>query len=99
MKVLMAALLAMSLISVTHAQNTLLPRGGESDLGPELVQTPDDAVSLQQAIAIASERVAGRVVRADTVVREGRRVHEIRIINDDNLVRTILVDAQSGSVL
>lgn len=56
-------------------------------------------VSLQQAIAIATDRVSGRVVRADTINREGRVVHEILIINDDGLVRTVHVDAATGNVL
>lgn len=56
-------------------------------------------VSLQQAIAIATERVSGRVVRADTVNREGRVVHEVLIIQDDGLVRTVRVDAETGNVL
>lgn len=53
-------------------------------------------LSLQQAIRIAESRYQGRVVRADTTVRNGRVVHEIRILGDDGRVRTVQIDAQGG---
>lgn len=53
------------------------------------------AISLQQAIEMATRRYPGRVVRADTTVRNGRVVHEIRILGDDSRVRTVQIDAQS----
>jgi hypothetical protein len=55
-------------------------------------------LSLQQAIDIATQRYGGRVVRADTTIRNGRQVYEIRILGDDNVVRTIRIDAQSGEL-
>jgi hypothetical protein len=56
-------------------------------------------VSLQEATALATRRHAGRVVRAETVSAGGRRVHVIRILGDDNRVRTVRVDAETGSFL
>jgi uncharacterized membrane protein YkoI len=56
-------------------------------------------ISLQQATAIALSRFQGRVVRAETVGRGGRPVHEIRILGDDGRVRTVRIDAQSGEFL
>lgn len=53
-------------------------------------------VTLEQAIAIAQRRYRGRVVKAETVMRNGRKVHEVRIINDENRVRTFRIDADSG---
>ena len=53
-------------------------------------------MSLQQAIDMAQRRYPGRVVRADTVTRNGRVVHVIRILGDDNRVRTVQIDAQAG---
>lgn len=55
-------------------------------------------MSLQQAIQIAQSRYQGRVVRADTMMRNGRVVHEIRILGDDGRVRTVQIDAQSGEL-
>jgi uncharacterized membrane protein YkoI len=56
-------------------------------------------VSLQEATALATRRHAGRVVRAETVSAGGRRVHVIRILGDDNRVRTVRVDAETGGFL
>lgn len=53
-------------------------------------------ISLQQAVQIALRQHEGRVVRAETISRNGRRVHEIRILGDDGRVRTVRIDAQSG---
>jgi len=56
-------------------------------------------ISLAQATAIATGRFQGRVVRAETVNRGDRVVHEIRILGDDGRVRTVRIDAQTGSFL
>jgi hypothetical protein len=56
-------------------------------------------ISLAQATAMATSRYQGRVVRAETVQRGDRVVHEIRILGDDGRVRTVRVDAQSGAFL
>jgi len=56
-------------------------------------------VSLAQATAMAQSRFRGRVVRAETVMRGDRTVHEIRILGEDGRVRTVRIDAESGSFL
>jgi len=56
------------------------------------------SVSLNQAVAIAQRRHPGRVVRAETTTRNGRTVHEIRILGDDGSVVTVRIDAASGEV-
>jgi uncharacterized membrane protein YkoI len=55
------------------------------------------AVSLQEAVTMATRQVPGRVARAETVTRNGRAVHEVVIIQEDGLVRTVRIDAESGS--
>ena len=61
---------------------------------------PTAAVSLQQAVSIATERRPGRVVRAVTFDSgAGRKVHEVRILlNEGGRVVTVRVDAQTGRV-
>ena len=55
-----------------------------------------DQISLQQAIEIARRQNPGwTVVSADTRMRNGRVVHEIRILGENNRVRTVQIDAQS----
>jgi uncharacterized iron-regulated membrane protein len=56
----------------------------------------NDALSLNEAIARARSRFPGRVVKADTVSRGGRKEHVVRIINDQGRVRTFRIDAQTG---
>lgn len=56
------------------------------------------SVSLDQAVSIAQRRHPGRVVRAETTMRNGRLVHEIRILGDDGRVVTVRIDAASGEV-
>lgn len=55
-----------------------------------------NGISLQQAVEMALRQHQGRVVRAETISRNGRLVHEIRILGDDGRVRTVHIDAQSG---
>jgi hypothetical protein len=56
-------------------------------------------ISLSQATAMAQGRYQGRVVRAETVMIGDRIVHEIRILGNDGRVRTVRVDAQTGSFM
>jgi hypothetical protein len=56
-------------------------------------------LSLAQATAIAQGRFQGRVIRAETMQTAERVVHEIRILGDDGRVRTVRIDAQTGSFL
>jgi uncharacterized membrane protein YkoI len=56
-------------------------------------------ISLSQATAMAQSRYPGRVVRAESVMIGDRVVHEIRILGNDGRVRTVRVDAQTGSFM
>ena len=55
--------------------------------------------NLEEAIEIALERYGGRAADAETVVREGRRVHEIRVLGEDGSVRTVRVDPETGAII
>jgi uncharacterized membrane protein YkoI len=56
-------------------------------------------ISLAQATALAQSRYQGRVVRAGTFKQGDRVIYEIRILGNDNVVRTVLIDAQTGAFL
>jgi uncharacterized membrane protein YkoI len=56
------------------------------------------SLSLADATAIAMRQVPGRVVRAETVSRGGRVIHEIRILGEDGRVRTVRIDAETGQM-
>jgi uncharacterized membrane protein YkoI len=55
--------------------------------------------TLREAVEIAIERYGGRETRAETVERDGRRVHEIRLLLDDGSVRTVRVNPDTGAIL
>lgn len=63
---------------------------GEREEGP---------ANLEEAIEIALERYGGEAADANTVVREGREVHEIRILGEDGRARLVRVDPQTGRII
>jgi hypothetical protein len=71
----------------------------QAESAPNAFAAQRSGISLAQATAIATSRFQGRVVRAETVSRGDRVVHEIRILGDDGRVRTVRIDAQTGSFL
>ncbi len=51
------------------------------------------AVSLQEAAQRVARQYNGQVVSAQTVDQGGRRVHVIRVLTPDGVVRTVRVPA------
>ncbi len=54
------------------------------------------AITLQEAAERVARQHDAQVVSAHTVERDGRRVHVIRILTRDGVVRTIRVPADRG---
>lgn len=57
--------------------------------------TPEPAIakSLQQAVQQVKRQHDGRIISARTVERGGRRVHVIRILKPNGVVKTVTVPA------
>ena len=55
--------------------------------------------NLQEAIEIAVKRYGGRAADADTVIRDGVEVHEIRLFSEDGTVRTVRIDPETGRII
>ena len=53
-------------------------------------------ISLDQAIESAERRYRARVVRADEVNQQGRRVYVLRLLSEEGRVWTVRVDAETG---
>lgn len=53
-------------------------------------------VSLDQAVSMVRRSTGGRVIKANTSWSNGRPVHSIRVLLENNRVRTIRIDAVSG---
>lgn len=58
-----------------------------------LLITPVAAASLNEAAQQVARQYDAKVLSAHTVERDGRRVHVIRILTRDGVVRTIRVPA------
>jgi hypothetical protein len=60
---------------------------------------PPGPADLNEAIEIAQKRYGGEVSRADTVERDGRQVHEVRLLVDDGNVITVRIDPATGAII
>jgi len=58
-----------------------------------------DGVSLDQAVEGVKRRTGARVLNADTVSRDGGRVHELRILTPKGRVRRMEIDGTTGRPL
>lgn len=54
------------------------------------------AVTLEQAVAQVRQETGGRILAAETVRENGRRVHRIKVLTPDRSVRTVRIDAGNG---
>lgn len=52
------------------------------------------AITLEEAARRVAQEYDAKVVSAHTVERDGRRIHVIRIVTDDGVVRTVRVPAE-----
>jgi len=53
-----------------------------------------DGVSLDTAVAQVKKQTKGRVLTAETIQREGKAVHRIKVLLPNGSVRVIHVDAE-----
>lgn len=51
---------------------------------------------LEAAVERVQKEQGGRILSAETVQEEGRRVHVIKVLTPDNSVRTLRIDADNG---
>jgi uncharacterized membrane protein YkoI len=93
----LAALLGAGGGALAQPRQALLQFDGEAPVKAFAAQR--GGISLSQATAMALGRYQGRVVRAETIMMGDRVVHEIRILGNDGRVRTVRVDAQTGSFM
>ena len=95
----------LSLFALVEAGARQLPaptepagRAAEYTLQQERQREPGPA-DLKEAIEIALERYGGEAADAETVERDGRRVHEIKLLLDDGSVRTVRIDPATGAII
>jgi hypothetical protein len=73
-------------------------QGNEREREREREREPGPA-NLEEAIEIALKRYPGEAAGAETVVRDGQRVHEVRVFGEDGTVRTVRVDPDTGAII
>jgi uncharacterized membrane protein YkoI len=54
----------------------------------------ENGISLNEAVQQVKRDVGGRVLSADTVHRQGRTVHRIKVLTPSGQVRIVTIDAQ-----
>jgi len=93
----LAALLDAGGGALAQPRQALLPFDGDTPVKAFAAQR--GGISLSQATAMALGRYQGRVVRAEPVMMGDHVVYEIRILGNDGRVRTVRIDAQTGSFM
>lgn len=53
-------------------------------------------ISLEEAVEQVRAETGGRILSAETVQSQGRRVHRIKVLTPDRRVRVVNVDAATG---
>ena len=56
-------------------------------------------ISLDQAVAQARQRNKGKVLSAETIRVDGRKVYRIKILTKDGRVKRTQIDARTGQTL
>lgn len=66
----------------------------------EVPEREPGPANLEEAIEIAVKRFGGEPAGAATVERDGRRVHEVRLLDETNgSVRTVRIDPDTGAII
>jgi len=60
---------------------------------PQPMRQQSAGLSLEQAVEQVRAETGGRILSAETVTRNGRRVHLIKVLTPDHRVRVVHVDA------
>jgi Peptidase propeptide and YPEB domain len=77
------------------------PPAAALELPPTLLREPASRLAeltKDRAIEMAEQRFSARVVRADVMEVEGRRVYVLRLLSENGRVWTVRVDADSGNI-
>jgi hypothetical protein len=73
-----------------HYPPLLLAQKGHADKG---------GISIDEAIALARQHNKGKVLSAETIRVDGRKVYRIKMLTKDGRVRRIRIDARTGNTL
>ena len=73
---------------------------GKKDESKETVEMAAAAkVTIDQAIKTASEKVQGKVVKAELEMKHDKLVWEVEVVTAENKVMEVHIDAETGEVI
>jgi len=85
------ALLALLLpLALPATARQLMP----PEAAPHSLLAARAALSLDEAVRQVKRRTRGRILTAETVVRQGRRVHRIKVLMPNGHVKVKYIDAE-----
>jgi len=61
-----------------------------------VAQAGNGGMSLDEAVARVRRQTDGKILSAETLRRDGRLVHRIKVLTRDGRVERLTIDAQSG---
>ena len=61
--------------------------------------TGNGGISLDEAVAQAQQQNQGKVLSAETIRVDGRKVHRIKILTHNGRVKRIKIDARTGRTM
>jgi uncharacterized membrane protein YkoI len=95
----MSAMISGTLLAGLVALGPVPNTAPVADLAAAVVAAdPAKPVTLDEAAALVRQKVGGRVVRAETREEGGDVIHEFRVVSADGRVRTVRVDAATGTI-
>jgi uncharacterized membrane protein YkoI len=86
------------LLLLSLAASQAVPAQELVDWWPRQQYQVRSGISLDQAVQMAQSRFSAQVVKAETVRSGDRRVHQIRLLNQQGKVWTVRVDAETGQM-
>lgn len=73
--------------------------GDEKEKNGKAEMAASAKVTIDQAVKIASEKVAGKVIEAELEKKHNKLVWEVEVVTGENKVMEVHIDAESGVVI
>ena len=99
-RIAMAAAMAAGLLLVLGGQALADKKGEKGEKHKSKVEMAETAkVTIDQAVKTASEKVPGKIIEAELEKKHDKTVWEVEIVTDDEIVKEVHIDADSGAVI
>jgi Peptidase propeptide and YPEB domain len=89
-------MVAFAPFSQAHSMPGQVVTGSSVEERSIVIETPLDAISLDEAVRRAESQFRARVVRTDVQDEDGRKVYVLKLLSEDGRVITVRIDAATG---